>query len=193
VVTVATNGGRLLLILTSRDAQTAAQLAQASGLSPAEVLRQLQGLLDEGFIVAGDDTAVRVYRLTPKGAPPDARDLRPHILLVEDDLVVRELVVGLLENEGYAVIAAAVPVDAAALLERVRFDLVITDGFSHAAAAIFTSTRDVLQGAGVTPVALFSAHTLELEQARAAGFRDLITKPFEIDTLLRQVRALVGR
>jgi hypothetical protein len=128
-----TNGGRLLLILTSRDAQTAAQLAQASGLSPAETLRRLQGLLAEGFIVAGDDTAVRVYRLTPKGMQPDALDLHPHILLVEDDLMVRELVVELLEDEGYAVIAAAVPVDAVALLQRVSFDLVITDGFSKAA------------------------------------------------------------
>ena len=190
---MATNGGRLLLILTSRDAQSAAQLARASGLSPAETLRRLRGLLAEGFIVAGDDTDVRVYRLTPKGAQLDAADVRPHILLVEDDLVLREMVVGLLEDEGYAVIASAVPVDAAALLRRVSFDLVITDGFSKASAAVFTSTHAVLQGAGVTPVALFSAHTLELEQARAAGFRDLITKPFDLDTLLQQIRALLGR
>jgi CheY-like chemotaxis protein len=190
---VVANGGRLLLILTSRDAQTAAQLAQATGLSPAETLRQLRGLLDEGFIVAGDDTAVRVYRLTPKAVQPDAADPRPHILLVEDDLMVRELVVEMLEDEGYAVITATTPEDAVALLERVSFDLVITDGFSEAPAAVFASTRDVLQGAGVTPVALFSAHTLKPEQAQAAGFRDLIPKPFQLDSLLQQVRALLGR
>lgn len=188
-----TTGGRLLLILTSRDARTAAQLAQASGLSPADTLRELQRLLDEGFVVVGDDTDVRVYRLTPKSVPADAPDLHPHVLLVEDDLVVGELVAEVLEEEGYAVIAATVPVDAVALLERVSFDLVITDGFSRAAAAVFTNTDDVLRAAGVTPVALFSAHALELEQARAAGFRDLISKPFEIDILLQQVHVLLGR
>jgi CheY-like chemotaxis protein len=186
------NGGRLLLILTSRDVQTAAELAQASGLSPAETLRQLQGLLDDGFIVVGDETAVRVYRLIPKGARIDAPDLHPHILLVEDDLMLRELVVGVLEDDGYAVIAATLPVDAAALLEHISFDLVITDGFSQVAGAVFTSTHEVLQNAGVTPVALFSAHTLKLEQAQEAGFRDLIPKPFDIDALLQQVRALLA-
>jgi CheY-like chemotaxis protein len=187
-----TNGGRLLLILTSRDAQTAAQLARASGLSPAETLRQLQGLLAEGFVVAGDDTDVRVYRLTPKDVPPDVADLHPHILLVEDDLVVRELVVGVLEEESYAVIAATVPVDAVPLLKRVRFDLVITDGFGNTAAAIFMSTHAVLRAAGITPVALFSAHIIDQEQARLAGFRDMIAKPFDLDTLLRQVHALLA-
>ena len=187
------NSGRLLLILTSRDVQTAAQLAEASGLNPEETLRQLQGLLDEGFIVVGDETAVRVYRLIPKVARLDALDLHPHILLVEDDLMVQELVVGVLEDEGYAVIAATIPVDAVALLEHISFDLVITDGFSKAADAVFTSTQDVLQHAGVAPVVLFSAHTLRLEQAQEAGFRDLIPKPFDIDTLLQQVRALLGR
>ena len=39
---------------------------------------------------------------------------------------------------------------------------------------------------------LFSAHTIEVDEARAAGFRDLITKPFGIEVLERQVRALLG-
>jgi PleD family two-component response regulator len=138
-LTMATDGGQLLRILISRDAQTAAQLARASGLSPAESLRRLQGLLADGFIIAADDADVRVYRLSPKGVQPGALDPHQHILLVEDDLMVRELVVGLLEDEGYAVIAAAIPADAAALLERVGFDLVITDGFDSAGSAILSS------------------------------------------------------
>jgi CheY-like chemotaxis protein len=42
-------------------------------------------------------------------------------------------------------------------------------------------------------VALFTAHAIELAQARAAGFRGLISKPFELDELLQQVRELLGR
>ncbi len=125
------------------------------------------------------------------GGRADEPDPDRRILVVEDDLALRELVVTVLEDEGYAVIAARVPLDAAALLEQVRFDLVITDGFSRTGSAVFTSTADVLQAAGATPVALFSAHTLELDAARAAGFRDLITKPVDLETLERQVRALL--
>ncbi len=186
------HGARLLLILTSRDAQSAEQLATASTLSPAETLRQLQRLIDQGFVIVGDDAGgVAVYRLTPMGGRADEPDPDRRILVVEDDLALRELVVTVLEDEGYAVIAARVPLDAAALLEQVGFDLVITDGFSRTGSAVFTSTADVLQAAGATPVALFSAHTLELDAARAAGFRDLITKPVDLETLERQVRALL--
>lgn len=69
----------------------------------------------------------------------------------------------------------------------------ITDGFSNRISGVFANTADVLHSAGVTPVALFSAHILELDTAQAAGFRDLITKPFEIDRLVRQIRLLLGR
>ena len=57
---------------------------------------------------------------------------------------------------------------------------------------MFVNTADLIRSAGVTPVALFSAHTLDLEVARAAGFRDLITKPFDLDALVRQVKVLLS-
>ncbi len=69
--------------------------------------------------------------------------------------------------------------------------MVITDGFSAAPAAVVTNTLDVLAAAGATPVALFTAHRLELAAAHAAGFRDLIAKPFDVEVMERQVRALL--
>jgi CheY-like chemotaxis protein/biotin operon repressor len=192
VAALVADGGRLLLILTSRAVQSAAELAATSGLAPTEVVRQLQQLTEEGFIVAADDAGVRVYQLSPKRGQPTEPDLPQRILLVENELILREMMVTLLEAEGYAVIACAAPLAATTLLERVTFDLVITDGFSHQASGVFANTADVLHSAGVTPVALFSAHTLELDAAQAAGFRDLITKPFDMDTLVRQIRLLLG-
>jgi DNA-binding response OmpR family regulator len=70
--------------------------------------------------------------------------------------------------------------------------LVITDGFSTEPGTVFVNTADLIRGAGVTPVALFSAHRLDRERAQAAGFRDLITKPFDLDTLVRQVKVLLA-
>ena len=190
---MAIDRGRLLLILVSRDARTAAQLSADSGLSPAETLRQLRQLTGQGFVVVGQpDAGPAVYRLAPKDARAEGTDAPRQILFVEDDLALRNLVVFILEDEGYAVIGAEVPVDAVTLLEHVTFDLVITDGFSRTEAAVLTSTADVLRKAGATPVMLFSAHTVEVDEARAAGFRDLITKPFDVKTLERQVRALLG-
>ena len=103
-----------------------------------------------------------------------------------------ELVVTVLEDVGYGVLAAATPADATALIEQVAFDLVITDGFSRAAAAgVLASSAAVIQAAEVTPVALFSAHPIELDAAQAAGFQDIIAKPFDLESLERQVRTLL--
>ena len=65
----ARNGGRALLLLASRDPQSAEQIAATSRLSSAETVRQIWRLTDQGFIVAESsaDAEVSVYRLNPKG------------------------------------------------------------------------------------------------------------------------------
>jgi len=190
--TVVTSGGQLLLLLTSRDVQSVADLALASGQSLTETVRSLRRLVDQGFLVVGDQSGTVVYQLRPKAEQSSVSDLPKHVLLIEDDVSITELVVTVLEDEGYAVVVCLTPLDAMALLHRVNFDLVMTDGFSRVPGDVFVNMADVIRGAGVTPVALFSAHTLDLELAKAAGFRDIITKPFNLDTLLRQVKVLLG-
>ena len=191
--TMAIERGRLLLILVSHDAQTVAQLTADSSLSPAETLRQLRHLTDQGFVVVGHpDAGPAVYRLALQGASVEQTDAQRRVLIVEDDLALVNLVVLVLEDEDYAVVAVDVPVDAVTLLEHVAFNLVITDGFGRTQAAVLANTADVLRGARAAPVVLFSAHTIDVEEARAGGFRDLITKPFGIEALARQVRALLN-
>jgi len=114
-----------------------------------------------------------------------------HILLVEDDAAIRDLVVEVLEDAGYAVTASVTPMEATRLLDQGNFDLVITDGFSTLPGSTFANTADVVRSAGPIPVALFSAHTHDLDVAKAAGFRDLITKPFDLDALVHQVKVLL--
>jgi CheY-like chemotaxis protein len=189
---VSAHGTRLLLILASQDQQSAVQLAQASSLNPAETGIHLDRLIDQGFIIAADGAdGVIVYRLQPSDARRPAVGLHQRILVVEDDLVLRELMVTLLEDDGYAVIATAVAGDGAALLSRVSFDLVLTDGFSDKPTAELLEAQPVLQAAGVTPVALFTAHRFELDDVCKAGFRDLIEKPFDLETLEHQIRTLL--
>ena len=187
-----TSGGQLLLILTSRDVQSVADLALASGQSTTDTVRSLGRLVDQGFLVLGNQSGTAVYQLRPKAEQSSMADLPEHILLIEDDVMISEIVVTVLEDEGYAVVVCLTPLDAMALLHRVNFDLVITDGFSRVPGAVFVNMADLIRSAGVTPVALFSAHRLDLQLARAAGFGDLITKPFDLDTLVRQVKVLLG-
>jgi DNA-binding response OmpR family regulator len=149
-------------------------------------------LAEQGFLVVADQSGTAVYQLRPKAEQVSVADLPEHVLLIEDDVMISEVVVTVLEEEGYAVVACLTPLHAVALLERITFDLVITDGFSRVPGAVFVNTADVIRSAGVTPVALFSAHTLDVGFTTAAGFRDLITKPFDVDTLVHQVKALLG-
>ena len=187
------NGGRLLLILATADRQTAAQLGVASGLSVAQTLQGLVRLVERGFVIVQAPAGmVAVYRLNPKGVRTELPPPQRRILLIEDDVAVQELMQLLLEAEGCAVIVSRTPADASALLEAVAFDLVITDGFSAAATAVVTNTLDVLAAAGATPVALFTAHRIEFDKALAAGFRDVIAKPFDLDALEGQVRTLLA-
>jgi CheY-like chemotaxis protein len=186
---MATAGGRLILLLASRDLQTAKQLADASTLSLAETTRQLERLTTRGFIIAsGASGEPLVYQLNPK--EPSAESLEPQqrVLALDDDSDLLEFVMTVLEDEGYAVLAAATPTDGVALLQHTTFDVVITDGFSSVPSAVLTNAADVLRAAGATPVALFSAHPVELAEAQAAGFRTVIQKPCDLDELLTVIK-----
>jgi CheY-like chemotaxis protein len=189
----AENSGKILLLLGIQDAQTAEQLGKVSGLSLQELVLPLQHLIDYGFIIAGtaEGSDLAVFRLNPKGVRTEASDPHHRILLVDDDAPLRRLLIRLLAGEGYATIVAAMPGDGEALLNEVAFDLVLTDGFSATPNGVVVATAGLLASAGTTPVALFTAHRLDLDHVLAAGFRDLITKPFDIDEALDNIRTLL--
>jgi CheY-like chemotaxis protein len=180
------HGDDLLLLLAGGGERTVEQLTAASGLPAAATLGALVCLIERGFVAfsAGPDE-VAAYRLNPKGVRTEMPPARERILVIDDDRSLRELMTLVLETAGYAVIAAASPADGETLLRAAAFDLVVTDGFSAASQGTFVNTATVLAAAGAIPIALFTAHRIEPAAARAAGFRDLIEKPFDLDTLER--------
>jgi CheY-like chemotaxis protein len=185
--------GQLLLTLAGRDLQRAAQLTVGSELGATETVQPLHRLVEQACNVAANPavSAADVH-LRPKAARPDELDPRRRILLVESDLALGELLTTLLEDEGYMVIAAPALAAAVAILVQVRFDLIITDGFSRAATAVLDTVAELRQAAGLTPIVLFTAHSLDPGVVLAAGFRALIEKPFELESFLSRIQALLS-
>lgn len=122
----------------------------------------------------------------------DMLNPRRRILLIEDSEDVVNLLTMILEPQGYALTVSQSPAEALPMLASVVFDLVITDGFSRLPQQVAANTAAVMTAAGATPVALFTAHRIERNAAQAAGFCDLIPKPFELEALERQVQTLLN-
>jgi DNA-binding response OmpR family regulator len=123
---------------------------------------------------------------------PSPAAAQRRILLVDVEPDIVELVVQLLEEDGHDVLVATTVDEALMSLRDADFDLVLADGLSGERERAFVNASVILRAAGAIPVVLFTAHGHEAESVRAAGFVDLIAKPFDIDALIRQVRALLS-
>lgn len=117
------------------------------------------------------------------------------VLLVEDHPINRKLFRDLLEIE-YEVLEAESAEAAEAILETRLPDLILMD-LQLPGKDGLTLTRELLAAPGTQgiPVVALSAHALprDIEQARAAGVRDYITKPITDDpeAILERLRRLL--
>jgi len=125
-----------------------------------------------------------------------------HILVVDDEATVREVVRKYLEHEGYRVTEAATGTEALAYLREQRPDLIVLDlmlpgmdGF-----AITRSVRNANEYAPLKvdndiPIIILTARTSELD--RIAGFElgadDYVVKPFSPRELVARVKAVLRR
>lgn len=120
-------------------------------------------------------------------APPAsrlARNRRPHVLIVEDDRAIREIVSVLLSEEGYEVANAERPEAALDALRHEDYDLVVTDLFGGTTDAGLAAVRPIVECAAPAPVVVCSGHEITPDQARSAGLASVLPKPFELDQLL---------
>jgi len=119
--------------------------------------------------------------------------MAPHILLTDDDELLRRSLAFNLEQAGYRVSTAASAEAALASARLDRPDLVLLDiglpGMDGLEA--LRHFRDQLQ----VPVIFVSARRRELDQLLGLelGGDDYITKPFSVDLLLARVKAVLRR
>lgn len=115
------------------------------------------------------------------------------IMIVEDDLAIREELALLLENEGYASLAVTEFTDVPGQAAREHPDLILLDiglpgrdGFSLCAA---------LRKAVSTPVIFVTSRDAGVDEVRALslGGDDYITKPYSVPVLLARIKAVLRR
>ena len=117
----------------------------------------------------------------------------PHVLVVDDDDRIRQLVSRFLTAEGFVVTTAADAVQARALLARLVFDALVVDVMMPGEDGL-SLTRG-LRGAGDVPVLLLTA--LGEAESRIAGLEagadDYLAKPFEPRELVLRLQAVLRR
>lgn len=117
----------------------------------------------------------------------------PHILVVDDDTRLRELLRRYLAGEGFRVTAAADAAEARERLAGVAFDLIVLDVMMPGESGL--ELTESLRRTHDTPIVLLTARGAP--EDRIAGFEhgadDYLAKPFEPRELLLRIRTILRR
>jgi two-component system phosphate regulon response regulator OmpR len=116
-----------------------------------------------------------------------------HILVVDDDSRLRELLRKFLTEHGFRVTTAANAADAEAKFGALEFDLMVLDVMMPGEDGV-SLTRRVRQSRSV-PILLLTARAEPQDRIAglASGADDYLPKPFEPDELLLRVKAILRR
>lgn len=116
-----------------------------------------------------------------------------HILIVDDDALMRRSLAFNLEQNGYRVSTAGNAEDALALCQRERPDLVLLDIGLPGMDGLDALRR--IKAQFDTPVIFVTARRRELDEVLGLelGADDYVTKPFDLDVLLAHIKAVLRR
>ncbi|MCW2318463.1 two component transcriptional regulator, winged helix family [Rhodoblastus acidophilus] len=128
---------------------------------------------------------------------PAPSDDAPHILLVDDDRRIRQLLSRVLQREGYRVTVANSAEDAGARIRGLQFDLIILDVMMPGENGYQFAARLRADNAPIAeaPILMLTARA-EIEdriQGLEAGVDDYLAKPYDVRELTLRVAALLRR
>jgi two-component system phosphate regulon response regulator OmpR len=125
--------------------------------------------------------------------PPRPADDAPHLLLVDDDRRIRDLLSRFLASEGYRVTTAKDVPDARAKLQGLHFDLLILDVMMPGETG-FDLARSIRLNSAVPIVMLTARHEPENRiEGLQIGADDYVAKPFEPRELLLRIGNILKR
>jgi len=120
-----------------------------------------------------------------------------HLLIVDDDRRIRQLLSRYLSEQGYRITTAATAADASACLNSISFDLIVLDvmmpgenGFDFAARL-----RADLSDRGQVPILMLTARSETDDRVRGfeTGIDDFLAKPFEPRELSLRIASILRR
>jgi two-component system phosphate regulon response regulator OmpR len=132
---------------------------------------------------------MRAMTTVSTALPDDA----PHVLVVDDDRRIRDLLSRFLFAEGYRVTTAETAADARAKLQGLRFDLLILDVMMPGETG-FDLARD-LRAASSVPIIMLTARDEAKSRIEGLtiGADDYLGKPFEPRELSLRVASILRR
>ncbi len=122
--------------------------------------------------------------------------MNPHVLIVEDEEALAQLLKYNLEKEGYRVSVARDGEEALVVADEVKPDLVVLDWMLPKAPGIEVCRRlRARQETRNTPIVMLTARDEEGDRIRGldTGADDYIAKPFSMTELLARLRAVMRR
>jgi len=125
--------------------------------------------------------------------PTPPADDAPHLLVVDDDRRIRNLLSRFLSTEGYRISTADSAADARAKLQSLSFDLLILDVMMPGETG-FEFAKDIRQSSAV-PILMLTAR--DETESRITGLEigadDYVSKPFEPRELSLRVASILRR
>ena len=131
--------------------------------------------------------------MTPVANPIPPADDAPHLLVVDDDRRIRDLLSRFLASEGYRISTASSATEARAKLSGLSFDLLILDVMMPGETG-FEFARSIRQSSAV-PILMLTAR--DQTESRITGLEsgadDYVSKPFEPRELSLRVASILKR
>jgi CheY-like chemotaxis protein len=118
---------------------------------------------------------------------------RYHVLVADDHISIRELIVLCLSKQGHQCITARNGTEVLKKINQNKFDAVITDLAMPEIDGI-SLTKELLSLCPKLPIMVMTGYTKEysVESARKAGVRGFIWKPFRIDDFILRFNEMMA-
>lgn len=117
----------------------------------------------------------------------------PHVMIIEDDALVRKLLEKRLQLAGWEVTALRDGKDIGQYLDRTAVDLILVDlGLPYMDGL---SLVESLRAQGViTPILVLTAYEMPhlFATARSTGANDLVRKPYDPEVLVERIKQLLA-
>ncbi|MDE3175537.1 MAG: response regulator transcription factor [Pseudomonadota bacterium] len=128
--------------------------------------------------------------MSATAAPPDDA---PHVLVVDDDRRLRQLVASYLGRNGYRVTAVASAAEASARLASLAFELIVLDVMMPGENGFDFAER--LRESSDIPILMLTARGDASDRVRGleAGVDDYLSKPYEPKELLLRIGSILRR